>query len=97
MDLLETFLDRRIQPLQARDHTMWHYTGPEDSTRSHPEEVNEDTVAEWIRGIAGPCDNPMGAKRVLPFSGENSSTNKVSSALLNIFAFEPSACSFLVD
>ena len=97
MDLLETFLGRRIQPLQARDHTMWHYTGPEDSTRSHPEEVDEDTVAKWIRGIAGPCDNPMGAKRVLPFSAENPPTNKVSSALLNIFAFEPSACNFLVD
>ena len=23
MDLLEVFLSRRIQPLQARDHTMW--------------------------------------------------------------------------
>ncbi|KAI5003118.1 hypothetical protein ZWY2020_027768 [Hordeum vulgare] len=55
---------------------MWHYTGPEDSTRSHPEEVDEDTVAKWIPGIAGPCDNPMGAKRVLPFSAQNPPTNK---------------------
>ena len=25
MDLLEIFLRRRIQPLQARDHLMWMY------------------------------------------------------------------------
>ncbi|KAI4963186.1 hypothetical protein ZWY2020_017011 [Hordeum vulgare] len=55
---------------------MWHYTGPENSTRSHPEEVDEDTVVKWISGIAGPCDNPMGAKRVLPFSAQNSPSNK---------------------
>ena len=33
MDLLEDFLGRRIQPLQARDHPMWMYSGLEDSTR----------------------------------------------------------------
>lgn len=27
MDLPDTFLGRRIQPLQARDHAMWHYFG----------------------------------------------------------------------
>ena len=27
MDLLEVFLRRRIQPLQARDHPMWMYSG----------------------------------------------------------------------
>ena len=36
IDLLEVFLGRRIQPLQARHHAMWHYTGPEDSTRLTP-------------------------------------------------------------
>ena len=37
MDLLEVFLRRRIQPLQARDHPMWMYSGIDDSTRIHPE------------------------------------------------------------
>lgn len=46
MDLLEKFLSRGTQPLQARDHTMWNYLGPEDYTRSHPEEVSEETVAQ---------------------------------------------------
>ena len=45
MDLLETFLSQRIQPLQARDHPMWMYSGPEDTARTHPEKVEEETVA----------------------------------------------------
>ena len=44
MDLL-VFLSRRIQPLQARDHPMWMYSGPEDTARTHPKEVGEETVA----------------------------------------------------
>ena len=48
MDLLEVFLSRRIQPLQARDHAMWMYSGLEDSTRIHPEEVDEEMVAQWL-------------------------------------------------
>ncbi|KAE8809745.1 Aspartic proteinase nepenthesin-1 [Hordeum vulgare] len=71
MDLLKTFLGRRIQPLQSRDHAMWHYPGPGDSTQSHPGEVSEETVVEWIKSITGPCDNPMGSKRVAPYSAEN--------------------------
>ena len=45
LDLLEVFLSRRIQPLQARDHPMWLYSGPEDTARVHPEEVPSETVA----------------------------------------------------
>ena len=45
MDLLEVFLSRRIQPLQARDHPMWMYSGPEDTARTHLEEVDEEMVA----------------------------------------------------
>ena len=43
MDLLEVFLRRRIQPLQARDHPMWMYSGTDDTTRIHPEEVDDAT------------------------------------------------------
>lgn len=58
MDLLEAFLSRRIQPLQARDHTMWHYSSVEDTTRTHPEEVTEEIVAQWLGSITRACDNP---------------------------------------
>lgn len=71
MDLLEVFLSRRIQPLQARDHPMWLYLGTEDTARTHPEEVQEDTVAQWLRSITGNKDNPRGAKRILPFDAEH--------------------------
>jgi hypothetical protein len=45
-DLLEVLRSRRIQPLQARDHPMWMYSGPEDTARTHPEEVDKETVAQ---------------------------------------------------
>ncbi|KAI5014067.1 hypothetical protein ZWY2020_055457 [Hordeum vulgare] len=77
-DLLETFLGRRIQPLQARHHAMWHYAGPGDSTRTHPECVTGEVVTAWVRGITGTCDNPKGARRVRPFRADNPPPNEVS-------------------
>ena len=71
MDLLEVFLHRHIQPLQARDHPMWMYSGIEDPTRIHPEEVDEDTVEKWLRGITGNKDNPGGSRRIPPFDNSN--------------------------
>ena len=32
LDLLEVFLQRRIQPLQARAHPMWEYTRLSETT-----------------------------------------------------------------
>jgi hypothetical protein len=71
MDLLEVFLSRRIQPLQARDHPMWMYSGPSDTARVHPEEVTEETVAQWLRSITGNKDNPRGSRRVAPLDANN--------------------------
>ena len=67
MDLLEVFLDRRIQPLQAHDHPMWMYSGLEDSTRIHPEDDREDILEKWLMGITSNKDNPRGSRRVIPF------------------------------
>ena len=39
---------------------MWMYSGIDDSTRIHPEEVDEDTVEKWLKGITGNKDNPGG-------------------------------------
>ncbi|KAI4973058.1 hypothetical protein ZWY2020_015047 [Hordeum vulgare] len=50
---------------------MLHYTGSEDSTRSHPEEVDVETVSQWISSITVPCDNPVGSRRVTPYSPKN--------------------------
>lgn len=86
-DLLETFLGRHIQPLQARHHAMWHYAGPSNSTRSHPECVTGETVRAWVRGITGACDNPEGARRVKPFRTDNPPPNEVGTScrVLSIF------------
>ena len=85
LDLLEVFLGRRIQPLQAQDHPMWHYSGVDDTTRTHPEEVPEKTVAQWLRSITGARDNPRGSRRVQPFSAQNQ-PNVVSCAIVDCFA-----------
>uniref|UniRef100_A0A8I6XAV1 Uncharacterized protein n=1 Tax=Hordeum vulgare subsp. vulgare TaxID=112509 RepID=A0A8I6XAV1_HORVV len=55
---------------------MWHYAGPSDSTRSHPECVSGETVSAWVRGITGACDNPVGARRVKPFRADNPPLNE---------------------
>lgn len=68
MDLLEVFLRRHIQPLQARDHLMWMYSGIDDTTQIHPEEVDEDTVEQWLTGITGNKDNPRGSRRIPPLN-----------------------------
>ncbi|KAI5015257.1 hypothetical protein ZWY2020_056647 [Hordeum vulgare] len=76
IDLLEVFLGRRIQPLQARDHAMWHYTGPEDSTRTNVECVTGETVASWVLQITGACENPRGSRRVRAFCADNPPPNE---------------------
>jgi hypothetical protein len=32
LQLIRTFIERRIQPLASRAHCMWDYTGRRDST-----------------------------------------------------------------
>ena len=66
MDLLEVFLRRRIQPLQYRGHPMWLYSGTEDTSRVHPEEVDDATLERWMTAITGNKDNPRGARRIVP-------------------------------
>ena len=83
MDLLEVFLSRRIQSLQACDHSMWMYSGANDTARVHPEEVTDEKVALWLKGITGNKDNPRGARIVDPFDTDNQ-PDKVWSLLLSV-------------
>ena len=71
MDLLEVFLSRRIQPLQARDHPMSMYSGLNDTARVNPEEVTKEMVEKWLQSITRNKDNPRGSRRVAPFDTEN--------------------------
>jgi hypothetical protein len=68
MVLLEVFLRRRIQPLQARDHPIWMYLRTDDSTRIHREEVDDATLEGWLKSITGNKDNPRGSRRIPPLN-----------------------------
>ena len=45
---------------------MWLYSGTEDTTRIHPEEVEDATLERWMTAITGNKDNPRGARRIPP-------------------------------
>uniref|UniRef100_A0A8I6WVD3 Uncharacterized protein n=1 Tax=Hordeum vulgare subsp. vulgare TaxID=112509 RepID=A0A8I6WVD3_HORVV len=56
---------------------MWHYTGPEDSTRTNVVGILEEKVTSLVLQITGPCENPKGARRVAPYSADNPPPNQV--------------------
>ena len=45
------FLKRRIQPLMARDHQMWLYTGKKDSTRCNQADFSEEELLDEVRRL----------------------------------------------
>uniref|UniRef100_A0A8I7B2E5 Uncharacterized protein n=1 Tax=Hordeum vulgare subsp. vulgare TaxID=112509 RepID=A0A8I7B2E5_HORVV len=55
---------------------MWHYTGPEDSTRTNIECVTGETVASWVLNITGACENSRGSRRVKAFRADNPPPNE---------------------
>ena len=57
---------------------MWHYAGPEDSTRTNVEGILEEKVTSWVLQIMGPYENPKGARRVTPYNADNPPPNQVS-------------------
>ena len=42
------------------------YSGTEDNTRIHPEEVEDATLERWLASITGNKDNPRGSRRIPP-------------------------------
>ena len=45
---------------------MWLYSGTEDTTRIHPEEIDDATLERWLASTTGNKDNPRGARRIPP-------------------------------
>ena len=45
---------------------MCLYSDTEDTTRVHPEEVDDATLERWVTAITGNKDNPRGARRIPP-------------------------------
>lgn len=50
---------------------MWMYSGIGDNTRVHPEEVDKETVVQWLQGITSNKDNPRGSRRIPPLDNTN--------------------------
>ena len=65
---------------------MWMYSGPVDTARIHPEEVAEETMAQWLRSITGNKDNPRGSRRILPVDADHE-PEEARLNLLSVFFF----------
>jgi hypothetical protein len=51
IQLIRTFIERRIQPLAARAHCMWDYSDRRDSTRVSQDELHEAEIDECVRTV----------------------------------------------
>jgi hypothetical protein len=51
LQLIRTFIERRVQPLAARAHYMWDYTGHRDPTRFSSDELREAEISDGVRAI----------------------------------------------
>ena len=49
VDIIRTFLERRVQPLQARAHPMFLYSGRRDPTRVSSEKISEVDLDKDLR------------------------------------------------
>jgi hypothetical protein len=51
VQLIRTFIERRVQPLAARAHCMWDYSDHRDSTRISPDELHEAEIDDSMRAV----------------------------------------------
>jgi hypothetical protein len=51
LQLIHTFIECRIQPLAARAHCMWDYTGHRDSTRFSFDELREAEIDDGVHTV----------------------------------------------
>jgi hypothetical protein len=51
IQLIRTFIVRRVQPLDARAHCMWEYTDRRDLTRMSSDELKEVEIDDGVRAV----------------------------------------------
>jgi hypothetical protein len=51
IQLIRTFIERRVQPLATRAHCMWDYTDRRDPTRISSEELKEAEIDDNVRVV----------------------------------------------
>ena len=73
VQVIRTFMGRRIQPLQARSRGMWEYSGPEDPTRVSPVEYSPSELEAKVKVVTKlKADEDLpGDPAVAPFSRDN--------------------------
>lgn len=68
VDLIKTWLTRRIFPLRSRDHPMWQYTGVSDSTRILPREHNAEQIFLKLKNLTMETNDLGIETHVVPYS-----------------------------
>ena len=86
VQIIRTFIRRRVQPLQARVHAMWQYTGASDPTRTHNEELSTNELQKSVRALTTLTteDVFLGEPPIAPY-GESKKLPKVN---LSSFFFD---------
>jgi hypothetical protein len=51
IQLICTFIERRVQPLAARAHCMWDYTDRRDPTRISSDELRETEIDDSVWAV----------------------------------------------
>src|SRR3954462_11864402 len=51
VDIIQTFLERQVQPLQARAHPMFLYSGRRDPTRVSAEKMSKGDLDRALRAL----------------------------------------------
>jgi hypothetical protein len=51
IQLIRTFIERRVQPLAARAHCIWDYTDRRDPTRVSSDELKDVEIDDGVRAI----------------------------------------------
>jgi hypothetical protein len=51
IQLIRTFIERRVQPLTARAHCMWEYTDRRDPTRMTSDELKEVEIDDDVHAV----------------------------------------------
>jgi hypothetical protein len=74
--LASTFLKHRIQPLQARVHSMWAYSGASHPTRVRNEELSTNELEDNVRAITKirADDSCEATPPIAPFGAGNAPT-----------------------
>jgi hypothetical protein len=66
VDLLQTFISYRVQPLHQREMTMWIYLGPSCPDHPFSTELDGTEINTWIQGVlAHGADQNFGSSPVL--------------------------------